>query len=236
MPATDARPAPVTALVFDMDGLLVDSEPLADESMRVFLRGHGIETRPEYGPALLGRRLPEAVALFMEWYGLAGNFDALVAEFDRIRTEMITGHLRTMPGAAEIVAFGREAGLRMALATSNRRHQATLSLAETGLTGLFDAEVTGDEVERGKPAPDIFRLAAQRLGVDPSGCVVFEDAPAGVTAAASAGMRCVFVPGGYSVGAELPIAPTVTVASLDEAVAWLRAQGVGAPGGAGATD
>ncbi len=221
--------APIDALVFDMDGLLVNSEPLADRSMKVFLERHGHTAREEYGPELLGRRLPEAVALFVEWYGLKGEFSDLVTEFDQLRTEMIMGNLSTMPGAAEMVAFGREAGLRLALATSNRRHQATLSLDETGLAGMFDAEVTGDEVERGKPAPDIFVLAAERIDVNPSRCVVFEDAPAGVTAAASAGMRCVFIPSGYSIDARLPIAPTVTVDSLFEGIEWLQRQGVGSP-------
>ncbi|HEV2528654.1 MAG TPA: HAD-IA family hydrolase [Thermomicrobiales bacterium] len=227
MPSRDRHEVPIDALVFDMDGLLVDSEPLADTSMKLFLQRHGHTAREEYGPALLGRRLPEAVALFVEWYGLQGNFDDLVAELDQLRTEMITGNLSTMPGAAEIIDFGRQAGLRLALATSNRRHQATISLEETGLTGLFDAEVTGDEVKRGKPAPDIFALAAERIGVDPVRCVVFEDAPAGVAAAAAAGMRSVFVPSGYSVDAELPIAPTITVSSLFDGIEWLRGQGVG---------
>lgn len=222
------QPVPaITALIFDMDGLLVDSEPLADLAMIEFLRRHGHVAREEYAARLLGRRLPDAVALFIEWYGLHGEFDALVAEFDAIRTEAILGNLRRMPGAAEIVAFGRTAGLRLALATSNRRHQADISLQETDLTSHFDAEVTGDDIDRGKPFPDIFLAAAAALGVEPDGCIVLEDAPAGVSAATAAGMRSVFVPNGYSVGAPLPDPPTATVGSLMEAVAWLRDHGVG---------
>lgn len=222
----DARPEPIQALVFDMDGLLVDSEPLADAAMVEFLRRHGKQARQEYAPQLLGRRLPDAVALFMEWYGLEGDLASLIAEFDALRTETILGNLALMPGAAAIVAFGREAGLRLALATSNRRHQAVISLAETGLTGLFDVEVTGDDVARGKPFPDIFLTAARLLGVEPATCVVLEDAPAGVMAADAAGMRSIFVPNGYSVGASLPVSPDVIVASLDEAIDWLRVNGV----------
>lgn len=219
---TDDPSAPIRALVFDMDGLLVDSEPLADQAMVEFLGRHGIRAREEYAPQLLGRRLPDAVALFVEWYGLSGNLPDLIAEFDAVRTETIIGNLKLMPGAGEIIAFGREAGLALALATSNRRHQATISLAETGLSGRFDAEVTGDDVSRGKPFPDIFLLAAERLGVAPDRCVVLEDAPAGVMAARAAGMHAVFVPGGYSVGADLPAEPDVTVPSLFEAITWLE--------------
>lgn len=219
---SDDAHAPIRALVFDMDGLLVDSEPLADQSMVEFLRRHGIRAREEYAPQLLGRRLPDAVGLFVEWYGLSGHLPDLIAEFDALRTETIIGNLKLLPGAAEIIAFGRGAGLALALATSNRRHQAAISLGETGLTGRFDAEVTGDDVTRGKPFPDIFLLAAERLGVSPESCVVLEDAPAGVMAARAAGMRSIFVPGGYSVGADLPAEPDVTVPSLVEAQRWLE--------------
>ena len=223
----EARTTAIEALIFDMDGLLVDSEPLADASMVEFLRRHGRQAREEYAPQLLGRRLPDAVALFIEWYGLEGQLEDLTAEFDALRTEMITGNLALMPGAREIISFGRDAGLRLGLATSNRRHQAVLSLAETGLTGRFDAEVTGDDVSRGKPFPEIFLTAARLLGVDPVHCVVLEDAPAGVMAATAAEMRCIFVPNGYSLLGTVPVAPAVTVTTLIEAIGWLREQGVG---------
>lgn len=227
MPASaEPQTAPVHALIFDMDGLLVDSEPLADAAMVEFLRRHGKQAREEYAPQLLGRRLPDAVALFMEWYGLEGRLEDLTGEFDALRTEMIIGNLALMPGALEIVRFARSAGLRLGLATSNRRHQAVISLAETGLTGRFDAEVSGDDVSQGKPFPEIFLTAARLLAVKPVHCVVLEDAPAGVVAANAAGMRCIFVPNGYSLHGEVPIAPDVTVPTLFEAIDWLRTQGV----------
>lgn len=224
-PATvsDAR-QPVRALVLDMDGLLVNSEPLADAAMVEFVRRHGRTADPDYGPLLLGRRLPDAVALLTGWYGLPGPLDDLVAEFDALRTEMIIGNLTPMPGATELVAFARDHGLHLALATSNRRHQATISLEETGLAGQFDVEVTGDDVARGKPFPDIFLAAARGVEMRPEECVVFEDAPAGVEAAAAAGMRCVFVPSGYSIDAPLTVAPTVRFGTLVDAIPWLEAR------------
>lgn len=227
MPASvEPRTAPIQALIFDMDGLLVDSEPLADAAMVEFLRRHGKRAREEYAPQLLGRRLPDAVALFIEWYGLEGEIGELTSEFDALRTEMIIGNLALMPGASEIISFARDAGLRLGLATSNRRHQAVISLAETGLTGQFDAEVSGDDVSQGKPFPEIFLTTARLLGVGPSHCVVLEDAPAGVMAAAAAGMRCIFVPNGYSLEGAVPVSADVTVPTLFEAIDWLRAQGV----------
>ncbi len=94
------------------------------------------------------------------------------------------------------------------------------------MAGLFDAEATGDDVERGKPAPDLFLLAASRLGVEPAACVVFEDAPLGVAAAVAAGMRVIAVPNAKSREMPFPVAPTVSLPDLTAGIAWLRARGV----------
>ncbi len=228
VPPPDAR---IRALIFDMDGLLVDSEPLSEVAMRVFLRRHGRDLEPDLMGALLGRRLPEATAIVAARYGLPGNVAALTEEFDEVRLETIRGNLRAFPGAAELIAFARAAGLRVALATSSRRRHVDLSLAETGLSGRFDAEATGDEVALGKPAPDLFLLAAGRLGVAAADCVVLEDAPTGVAAAAAAGMRCLLVRRPGTPAASFPVAPTATLADLDAAAGWLRGWGV-QPGGA----
>jgi HAD superfamily hydrolase (TIGR01509 family) len=213
-------------LIFDMDGLLVDSEPLAEAAMTAFLRRYGHEPRAEVGERLLGRRLPEALAIVREAYELGLPIEELIAVYGEMRLEALRGNVRPMPGAAEIIAFGRAGGLRLALATSGHRSHADLSLGETGLAGLFDAEATGDDVELGKPAPDLFLLAASRVGVDPAACVVFEDAPLGVVAAVAAGMRVAAVPNAKSRELPFPVRPTVLLPDLTAAIAWLREQGV----------
>ncbi|MCA9878815.1 MAG: HAD family phosphatase, partial [Thermomicrobiales bacterium] len=98
---------------------------------------------------------------------------------------------------------------------------------EARLAGSFDVEVTGDEVARGKPHPDPFLLATERLRVQPEQCVVFEDAPAGVEAALAAGMHVVAVPRGSTLNASFPVSPHASFASLMEAMPWLAARGVG---------
>src|SRR5262245_34239431 len=134
--------APIRALIFDMDGLLVDSEPVAERAMADFLRRHGHELREEVSGQLLGRRVPEAIALVAGVYGLPGDLDEYVRVYNEMRLVALYGNLRPMPGAAELIAFGRQAGLAIALATSNLRPHADVTLAEAALTGLFDAEVT----------------------------------------------------------------------------------------------
>jgi HAD superfamily hydrolase (TIGR01509 family) len=218
----------IQALIFDMDGLLVDSEPLAYKAMDDFLTGHGLVRRDELMVQLLGRRLPEAIAIVRDAYAIELPLEQLIEQYGEMRLAALRGAVRLMPGAIEVIEFGRAAGLAIALATSGMRTHAAVSLAETGLRGMFDAEVTGDEVAHGKPAPDLFLLAAERIGVDPAGCVVFEDAPNGVIAANAAGMRVAAVPAAGHTTA-FPEAPDVVLGSLLEAPAWLATLGVTAP-------
>lgn len=219
-------PLPIRALIFDMDGLLVDSEPLAAKAMTDFLTRFGQSPRPEIAARLLGRRLPEAIAIVRDAYGLAADLEELTRMYGAMRLAALRGNLRPMAGAREILAFGREAGLRLALATSGMREHVDVSLAESGLEGLFDAEVTGDQVQRGKPAPDLFLLAAQQLGVSPAVCVVLEDAPLGVEAAKAAGMRVIAVPNERTASLPFPVAPDTTLPNLTAAIPWLLRHGV----------
>jgi pseudouridine 5'-phosphatase len=217
----------IETLIFDMDGLLVDTEHLAYGAMDAFLIKHGLQRRQEIHDQMLGRRLPEAVAIIKDGYALEHPLDDLIADYALMRRDALIGNVVPMPGAKEIVQFGIDSGLRIGLASSGMRDQVILSLAEAGLAGMFEIEVTGDDVTHGKPAPDLFLKAAEGMGVDPAGCVVFEDAPAGVAAAVNAGMRAVAVPNDHSRDMPFPISPEVTIATLHDAIQWLRANGVG---------
>jgi HAD superfamily hydrolase (TIGR01509 family) len=105
--------------------------------------------------------------------------------------ELITGIVPLTIGTRECLRALRSSGLRLAVATSGPPENVQLVLRETGLTALFDATVTGADVTKGKPAPDCFLLAAQRLSLPPASCVVVEDAPVGIEAACRAGIRCI---------------------------------------------
>lgn len=222
------QPATTTiqALIFDMDGLLVDTEPYARAAMVSLMRDHGREWRPEPDGNVQGRRLRDVMGIIARSHDLDAPIDELCAGFESRVIASLRGELRPLPGAAEVMAFGRAAGLRLALASSGWRHYVDAILAEAGLAGAFDAEVTGGDVQRGKPAPDPFLLAASRVGVAPAACVVFEDAPAGVAGASAAGMRSVAVPRRSTRNAPFPIAPDLTINSLHEAIPWLQALGV----------
>ncbi|CAN5559731.1 HAD family phosphatase [soil metagenome] len=212
----------IDALIFDLDGLLVDSEPLAAEAMLRFLDSFGIAQKPAVQRQLLGRRVREAIALCKEGYDLPGSLEELTETYGLMRMEALRGSVMAMPGAREILQFGRDRGLKVGLATSAMRLHADISLTETGLAGLFDSEVTGDEVQRGKPSPELFLTAAERLGSEPERSVVFEDSPLGIEAAVGAGMVAVAIRGHRTELPEFPIPPDILLDSLNHAIVWLE--------------
>ena len=216
----------IEALIFDMDGLLVDTEQLASQAMDSFLAKHAVERRQDIHDQMLGRRIPEAMAIVKKGYGLPASIEDLIADYTIMRRDVLVGNVVPMPGAKEVVAYGHAAGMRIGLASSGLRDQVSLSLTEAGLRGQFEVEVTGDDVTRGKPAPDLFLKAAAGLGIDPAACVVFEDAPAGVAAAVNAGMRAVAVPNQHSARMTFAVRPEVVLESLHAAIPWLAGQGV----------
>jgi beta-phosphoglucomutase len=121
------------------------------------------------------------------------QIDALADRKEIYFRELLKGHLHALPGALELMQAARAAGLKQSLASSAPRANIEVISDELGLHRWLDAFVSGDRLPRGKPAPDIFLLAAERLDVAPAQCVVIEDAPAGVAAASAAGMRCLAV-------------------------------------------
>jgi HAD superfamily hydrolase (TIGR01509 family) len=217
---------PIEALIFDMDGLLVDSEPLAGETIVALFRRHGreVDLDAKAGQRLVGRRMREILAIIAEMYDLVLPTDAMAQEYEELRLTVLNGRLQPMPGAKELIAYAYEMRLPMALATSGVRRYADAVLAETGLAGAFAVEVTGEDVAHGKPAPDVFLRAASRLGIRPAGCVVFEDAPNGIASATAAGMRAVAVPNVYTRELAFPAPPEVFLSDLHGAIAWLQEQ------------
>lgn len=212
----------VRALIFDLDGLLVDSEPLAAKAMDDFLIRYRLERRPWVHARMLGRRLPEAVAIVREGYELNQPLDDLIDVYAKMRLDALRGVVQALPGGRDVIAWGREHNLKLGLASSGMRQHVDLSLSETGLKSSFDAEITGDDVTHGKPAPDLFLGAAAKLGVAPVDCVVFEDAPAGVAAGKAAGMRVIAVPHVGTPRAQFVPAPDAFVGSLHDAIPMLE--------------
>jgi HAD superfamily hydrolase (TIGR01509 family) len=181
------------AVLFDMDGLLVDSEPLWFEVETDVMTRLGGSWTPADQAALLGSSLDPAVRYFLERARVPAD-PAEVREWmvGGIVAKVLEHGVKIMPGAAELVAAVGASGLPFALVTSSQRRFVDAVLAQTGLR--FPVVVTGSDVSRGKPDPEPYLLATRRLGVPPSRSLVLEDSRTGVTAAEAAGCFVVAVP------------------------------------------
>lgn len=186
---------PYRALIFDMDGLMVDSEPLWFEVLRDFARARGGNFDQALAERCVGKGLANTLRVMAETFGLGVDIDGASAVIVDAFIERV-GDLSLKRGCEDIVAAVERSPVRVsrAVASSSARRLVLATLGRFGLIERFDALVSGDSVDQPKPAPDIFLLAASRLGVAPSECVVLEDSLAGVEAARAAGMRVVAVP------------------------------------------
>ena len=173
-----------------MDGVLVDSYAAHLESWRRLAREMGRSITEAQFTATFGRTSREIISeLFSEID--ADRIRVLDDRKEAIYRDLIRQDIPAMPGAADLVRRCVEAGFRVGVGSSGPAANVALVCEGMGLSGLLDAVVSGADVRRGKPDPEVFLLAASRLGVEPARCVVIEDAPVGVEAARRAGMRCV---------------------------------------------
>jgi HAD superfamily hydrolase (TIGR01509 family) len=177
----------MTAVIFDCDGTLVDSEPLARLAWERGLERYGYALTDADAEASIGLPYPRVHAYFADRAPLPGA-DAFWVEFSGDLFALIDSSLVRFEDAVGALRSLRARGVPVAVASSSPRERLHRTLRRAGLLDAFDAVVSGDEVEHGKPAPDMFLLAATRLGVEPSACVVIEDSPPGVQAGLAAGM------------------------------------------------
>ncbi|MBB2899552.1 HAD superfamily hydrolase (TIGR01509 family) [Kineococcus radiotolerans] len=195
-PDSATPPTPPAAVLWDMDGTLVDTEPHWIAAETALLGRHGASWTHEQALSLVGNALPESgrvLAAHLEAEtGVRLDPAAVVAELVEAVVAQVSAAVVWRPGAVELLEALAGAGVPCALVTMSYR-----SLAETVarvLPGAFAVVVAGDEVERGKPAPDPYLRAAELLGVDPARCVVLEDSPTGIASGEAAGCRVVACP------------------------------------------
>jgi HAD superfamily hydrolase (TIGR01509 family) len=204
----------IKAVIFDLDGVIADSEPLSGKSTDMVLERHGIKLTPAEKLEAFGRRSPDIFRDALSKRNINADVDGMVRLKDRLLLGMIKKSLKSVPGSLEAVKRLKEGGLRVALATSSHEEKMRMELRELGITGLFGVTVNGSEVERGKPDPEMFLKAAEKLGVKPRECAVIEDSTFGVQAAKAAGM--------LAVGFRSPNSPGQDLSSADIVVDDLR--------------
>jgi HAD superfamily hydrolase (TIGR01509 family) len=215
---------PATAIVLDMDGTMLDTEPLYQAAWQRAAADLGCELDDAFYLTLVGRSTADGEDEIARRFG--GSFP--LAEFrmrwpDLWRTRVEAEGIPTKPGLLELLTWVEERRLPVGVATSSDRDYAAFSLRRAGLGGRFATVVTGDEVDHGKPAPDIYLEAARRLGVDPSHAFAVEDSDAGTLAANRAGMSVLLIPDLKPPSAEATAAACRVLGSLFEARAFMAA-------------
>ncbi|MCI9083206.1 MAG: HAD family phosphatase [Lachnospiraceae bacterium] len=179
--------------IFDMDGLMFDTERVYQQTWQELADERNIRLGDGFLKAISGTNGPYMCQVIKEYYHVSdGSF--IVAEcMERIRKKLSV-HVPVKEGVYEILVFFREKGIRTAVASSSSMEQIEANLKRANMRGYFDAIISGTEVENGKPAPDIFLYAAERIECLPNECLVFEDSENGIRAGYAAGCITVMVP------------------------------------------
>ena len=181
------------SVIFDMDGTLFDTETIFQEEWNRLARERGLALPPDFKYAICGTSGEAMNRIIERYYHVPEG-----SEIQRLCKERVARrlaeHVPEKEGARELISFFHEKGWSLAIGSSSPAAQIRANLSVTGLLPFFAAIASGDEVQRGKPAPDIFLLAARKLGASPKDCFVFEDSPNGILAAYAAGMKPVMVP------------------------------------------
>lgn len=188
----------IQAVIFDMDGTLIDSMWMWKEIDIEYLGKFGIPLPPTLQHEIEGKSFSETAAYFKETFQIPHTIDEIKNHWNCMAWEKYEKEVPVKEGVVEFLQYLKGRGVKMGIATSNSRELAEMVLEKRGLAPYFDAVHTSCEVEKGKPFPDVYELVAERLGVQPEHCLVFEDVIQGILAGKSAHMKVCAVYDEYS--------------------------------------
>lgn len=214
------------AILFDMDGVLVDSEPLFLSAINRLLVQEGVEpvSVQENEEFLIGTTIGETWRQLKLRRPLPLPAEEYISRYDDIVRQVMQEELEPQAGVRELIRACNERGLPKAVASSSLHMWVDLKLDAIGLTGAFDAVLGGDDVTRGKPEPDIYIKAAESLGVPPEECIAIEDSPIGIAAAVASGAYTICVRTEYTRNLDVSQAHTI-LETLEEFDLSLLADG-----------
>lgn len=208
-----------SAVIFDMDGVLLDSGAHHREAWRRLLTELGVDPAPDFWRSTIGRPAEEAVAQLLDRPLPPAEAAALARRKREHYTRLAARGMLPVPGAPAFVGILATAGVPRAVATSASRPDVEALLTEIGVRRHFEVVVTADDVRRGKPDPEVYLRAAAGLGSPPEGCLVFEDSVVGVHAARNAGMRVIGLTTAHSARELLAAGAERAIADF-EGLAW----------------
>lgn len=214
---------PVKAVIFDMDGVLFDTERLCMDSWLAVAEEQGIPDMEKFFPSCIGRNMTDTKVLFHEFYADAFDYDIFRKQASAwFHAYIEQKGVPVKPGVRELLAFLREGGYAIGLASSTSRPAVENHLERAGIRDTFQSVTTGDMVLHSKPCPDIYLMACKSLGTDPARTVAVEDSPNGIRSAYSAGMIPVMVPDLLAPDEEMREKSAVICSDLLEVIAFLE--------------
>lgn len=204
-------------IIFDMDGIIIDSEPFWRQSMIEIFNQVGVSLTDEMCASTAGLRIDEVVAHWYRIYPWTQQTHAEIVEkiIESVRLKIVTKG-EALPGLYEIISLLKNNRIRMALASSSAKRLIEGVLSRLNLQQAFEVLVSGEEVDYGKPHPIIFLEAAKRMGVLPQDCCVIEDSLNGIIAAKAARMQCIAIPEAHNYGVDKFIIADKILSSLHE--------------------
>ena len=216
------------AVLFDMDGVIADSEEMWNDIDAATLKLHGVEYKGEHKAQVLGKSFPIALAFYRDTFGIRAEIEELMLQRSDIARSFYADRIPMFDDVPQVLAGLKERGYKIGLATSSVSTLARPFLQRQNIEHFFDQLTTGEEVEHGKPNPDIYLKAARRVGVNPARCLVVEDAVAGVQAGKAAGMMVAAIPderwGDVSM---FPQLADVVLENLTQLIPWLDRHSAG---------
>lgn len=192
----------IQAVAFDMDGLMFNTEDLYDQVGEILLQRRGHRFELDLKLKMMGRPGEQAFAIMIEHFGLGDSIESLQNESKLIFADLLPENIQMMPGLISLLMFIESLSIGKCVATSSHRQFADKALGSFDLARRFKFVLTADDVTHGKPFPEIYLAAAERLSVPVDHMLVLEDSVIGSTAAASAGAYTVAVPTSHSVGGD----------------------------------
>ena len=199
---TNAMLEGIQAVIFDLDGTLIDSMWMWRQIDIDYLARHGHELPADLQDSIEGMSFSETAVYFKERFSLSDSLEVIKADWNQMAYDIYVNEVPLKPGVLEFLQYLKRKGIKTGIATSNSRELLLAVLESLGITEYFDEVHTSCEVTRGKPAPDIYLLVAKTLGVTPEHCLVFEDIIQGIQAGKAAGMRVCAVKDAFSVKQE----------------------------------
>ncbi|MFC1698298.1 HAD family hydrolase [Nanoarchaeota archaeon] len=188
----------IRAFIFDMDGVIVDSEGIMTPIIVKMLKNYGITISEEDLRKSMGQRLDETVLRIAEEQNKTIDIDEFMEKRDNLYKLLAKDKLKIFPEAVELIKKLKEQNFLVAVSTSGNRIKANINVGIAQIKDYLDAVTNGDEVEHSKPDPHIYSITAEKLQVPPEDCIVIEDTPNGITAAKRAGMKCIGITNSFS--------------------------------------